>query len=79
MNKGAQDKKYVGQKEVKYRFWESDKKRMTYLIIKFPIRYNKTEKVFLKDIVSEKDGVKFSIILMRGILNTQVEEIKEKK
>ena len=72
-------KKYVGQKEVKYRFWESDKKRMTYLIIKFPIRYNKTEKVFLKDIVSEKDGVKFSIILMRGILNTQVEEIKEKK
>ncbi len=70
--------KYKGQKEIKYRFWESDKKRMTYLAIKFPDQYNETNKIFLKSIVSEKEGVKFSIILMKKILDTQVEEIKEK-
>lgn len=71
--------KYAGQKEIKYRFWENDKKRMTYLIIKFPPKYDEIVKIFLKDIISEKDGVKFSIILMKRILDTQVEEIKEKK
>ena len=29
-------------------------------------------------IINEKDGVKFSFIMMRNILNTQVEEISEK-
>lgn len=67
---------YEGHKQVKYRFWEVDKKRMTYLSINFPNNYTHGEKIFLKDVLSEKEGVKFSIILMRKILNTQVEEIK---
>lgn len=71
-------KEYVGRKEVKYRFWENDKKKMTYLTIKFPVKYSKTGKIFLKDIISERDGIKFSIILMKRVLDTQVEEIKEK-
>jgi hypothetical protein len=33
--------------------------------------------MFLKDILSEKEGVKFSFILMKQILDTQVEEIKD--
>lgn len=72
-------KKYINHKEVKYRFWESDKKKMTYLSIKFPTHYNEKSKIFLKDIISEKEGVKFSIILMKKILDTQVKEVKEKE
>ena len=69
--------KYQGKSEVKYRFWEEKKKQMTYLSINFPSTYG-DDKIYLKDIISEKDGVKFSFIMMRNILNTQVEEIKEK-
>lgn len=70
-------KKYQGSSEIKYRFWEEKKKQMTYLSIDFPSTYS-DEKIYLKDIISEKDGVKFSFIMMRNILNTQVEEISEK-
>lgn len=69
-------KKYEGQSKVKYRFWEPSKKKMTYLTISFPNEYINDSKVFLKDIITEKEGVKFSFILMRQIMNTQVEEIK---
>lgn len=72
-------RKYEGHEQVKYRFWEADKKRMTYLSINFPKNYTKGDKIFLKDILTEKEGVRFSIILMRKILTTQVEEIKESK
>lgn len=67
--------KYKGKDVVKYRFWEADKKKMTYLSINFPKDYNNDSKIFLKDILSEKEGVKFSFILMKKILDTQVEEI----
>jgi len=70
-------KKYQGKDEVKYRFWEQKKKQMTYLSINFPSTYG-DDKIYLKDIISEKNGVKFSFIMMSNILNTQVAEIKEK-
>jgi len=69
-------KKYSGHDEVKYRFWEADKKQMTYMSIRFPQKYD-DNRIYLKDILSEKDGVKFSFIMMKNILNTQVESIKE--
>jgi hypothetical protein len=65
--------KYQGHDPVKYRFWEAEKKKMTYMSVNFPTTYTSGEKVFLKDILSEKDGVKFSLVLMRKILDTQVE------
>ena len=70
--------KYTGKETVKYRFWEEDKKQMTYLSIKFPSKYKNDNKIFLKEILTEKEGVKFSFILMKQILDTQVEEIKIK-
>ena len=70
-------KKYAGHDEVKYRFWEADKKRMTYMSINFPEEYGES-KIYLKDMVAEKDGVKFSLIMMRQILNTQMESVGEK-
>ncbi|MDD5360777.1 MAG: hypothetical protein PHN88_01490 [Ignavibacteria bacterium] len=69
-------RKYVGHKVIKYRYWEPAKKEMTYLTISFPKEYLNDSNVFLKDIITEKEGVKFSFILMRRIMNTQVEEIK---
>lgn len=68
-------KKYDGHQEIKYRFWEPSKNKMTYLTISFPKGYLNDTKVFLKDIITERKGVKFSFILMRQILNTQVEQI----
>ena len=46
------------------------------MTIKFPNKYDDS-KIYLKDIISEKDGVKFSFIMMRNILNTQVAHIIE--
>jgi len=65
--------KYQGHDPVKYRFWEAEKKKMTYMSVNFPTAYTSGERVFSKDILSEKDGVKFSHVLMRKILDTQVE------
>ncbi len=65
-------KKYEGHQPVKYRMWEGKKKKMTSLSINFPTEYTKGMRVFLKDILSEKDGVTFSIIFMKKIIDTQV-------
>lgn len=65
-------KKYCGENEVKFRFWEAEKKKMTYLSIRFPKNYSDETKIYIKDILHEKEGIKFSFILMKKILNTQV-------
>jgi hypothetical protein len=64
--------KYAGKDSVKYRFWEGDKKRMTYLSINFPEKYEEGLKIYLRDILAEKEGVRFSFVLMRQIIDTQV-------
>lgn len=68
--------KYHSSSEVKYRFWENDKKLMTYLTINFPSNYLNNEKIYLKNIMLEKDGVKFAVIMMKQVLDTQVESVK---
>lgn len=70
-------RKYMGKEHVKYRFWEEQKKKMTYLSIYFPEHYTDDVRIYLKDILSEKEGIKFSFILMKQVLNTQVESVKE--
>jgi hypothetical protein len=67
-----------GKEQLKYRFWEEDKKKMTYIAIRFPKGYTQGEKIFLKSMLPEKDGVKFSSIFMWNILKIQVEAINEK-
>ena len=66
--------KYKDRNTVKYRLWEAQKKRMTYLSINFPQKYDDNKKLYLKEILSEKEGVKFSFVLMKQILDTQVEK-----
>jgi len=70
-------KKYVGYEESKFRFWEPEKELMTYISIRFPQKYDE-QKVYLRDIISEKDGIKFSIIMMKNILDSQVEAIEKR-
>ena len=69
-------KNYGGHDEIKYRFWEEDKKKMTYMSIRFPSTYN-NDKIYLKDIISEKDGVKFSLIMMKKITGKLTEPGQE--
>lgn len=66
-------KKYSGRPPVKYRFWEEEKKRMTYLSINFPATYNSTGNIFSHDILKEKEGVMFAFVLMKQVMDTQVE------
>lgn len=62
---------------VKYRIWEYSKKKMTYIKISFPEQYGDGKCIYLKDIISEKDGVKFCISLMKQILDIQTEKSKK--
>ncbi len=63
---------YVGRPPVKYRFWEATKKRMTYLSITLPNQYGGDTKIYLRDLVNERDGVRFCFVLMRQIMSTQI-------
>jgi hypothetical protein len=65
------------KEHVKYRIWNGEKKTMTYLEVNFPNDYKDGEDVYLKDILHEKDGVQFAFVLMKRVLMSQVETIKE--
>jgi hypothetical protein len=68
-------KEYQKKEQVKFRFWEQDKKRMTYLNITFPVNYTGGEKIYLKDIITEREGVKFLFVMMFQILGNIIEII----
>lgn len=59
--------------EIKYRIWESEKRKMTYISVFFPENYNNDELIYLKDIISENDGIKLCISFMKEVLDTQVD------
>lgn len=48
-------RKYEKKEDVKYRFWEESKKTMTYVKISFPKEYSDDSKIFLKEIITEKE------------------------
>lgn len=60
---------------IKYRFWEPVSKKMTYIEVKLDQGYSDGKDVKLKNILPEKDGVKFLSIFMRDILMTQIEKL----
>jgi hypothetical protein len=67
---------YAGHQQVKYRVWNPKKKTMTYVSINFPAKYE-NDKMFLKDLMPEKEGLIFSLSLMRQVLDSQVESVRE--
>ncbi len=62
---------------IKYRIWEKSKKLMTYIQIHLPEEYKDTSKIFLKNVISEKEGIKLCVSFMKQILDTQVYSDKE--
>jgi hypothetical protein len=66
-----------GKQPIKYRFWEETHKTMTYVAVQFPNKYSEGGNIYLKYILEEKSGIKFSIIFMKSILMTQVEGVGE--
>lgn len=67
-------KKYCGKGDIGYRFWDEDKKKMTYVKINFLVEYKEDIKLYLKDIISELEGIRFCFILMNKVLESQLEE-----
>lgn len=70
--------KYVSHSPIEYRFWSEKKKKMTYVTVTFPIEYE-DNKIYLKNIIDENDGIRFCIILMHKVLMSQVIEINNSK
>ena len=63
---------YAGRDQVKLRIWEGKFKRMTYVVVSYPEAYDNTSEIYLRDILTEREGVKFSFVLMKQIADTQV-------
>lgn len=63
--------KYAGRDEIKYRMWIANKKKMIYVDINFPPKFDK-DKIYLKDIISEKNGIVFLCGAMKNILDSQL-------
>jgi hypothetical protein len=63
---------YEGHAPIKYRIWSFKKKKFTYVTIGFPIGYLSDRKIFLSNMLPEKEGAIFSVAFMRKILDTQV-------
>lgn len=69
--------KYKGHKEVEYRFKYVGHKEFTYVTFSFPEEYA-DNKIYLKDMVNENDGIRFCLFLMFRVLMSQVVLITEK-
>ena len=67
-------RKYEAKDPVKYRMWNPKKKEMTYLSINLPGSYSIGKKIYLKDILKEREGVEFSLAFMKKVIDTQVED-----
>ena len=65
-------KTFSGHSEIKYRTWNPKKREMTCASIHFPAKYDDDSKIKLRDILSEKEGIKFCLSFMKSILNSQV-------
>ena len=68
-------KKYCGHEDIEYRFKYINHKEFTYVVFSFPKEYSEN-KIFLKDIINEIDGIRFCVFLMNRVLMSQVLSIK---
>lgn len=66
-----------GKNEYKWRIWDEDKKKMKYgYIIKFPKDYGKNTKIFIKNLIDEDKGIEISLLMIKRVLESQIESIK---
>jgi hypothetical protein len=62
---------YRSHSPVKYRIWDSLKKSFNYVSINFGWLYGGDSKIYLRDIIAEREGIWFAYILMRQVLASQ--------
>ncbi|MBQ6109909.1 MAG: hypothetical protein IJL05_00835 [Alphaproteobacteria bacterium] len=61
---------YKNKESIKFRVWNEKKRTMTYMDIKFP---DDTQKqIYLKDLISEKEGMLLCMMLMKKVLDSQL-------
>lgn len=65
---------YEGKPQVKYRFFDRAAKEFIYVTINFPSGYSQNHPIMLSSILTEREGVRFSIRLMLDILLQNVED-----
>ncbi len=58
----------------KFRIFDNNNKKFEYFEIRFPSSLKDDDKVYLKDIFSEKVGIRFCIIFMMKYLSIQLKE-----
>ena len=62
---------------VKYRFLDGSIQKLVYVSVSFPSNYAANEKIFLSEILTEREGSRFSIRLMLSVLIKNVENPNE--
>lgn len=63
-----------GKEPFKWRIWDPLNKKMKYgYVINFPKDYSKNSKIYLKDLIDENYGIEISLIMIKGVLESQVE------
>lgn len=71
-------KKYLNHPQVEYRYKNPKEDKFIYVSINFPQHYNDNNKIYLNDLVSEKDSIRLLCVFMYRVLMSQVIEIKER-
>ena len=66
-------KQNIDKESVKYRVWIAKSKKMVYMDINFPKKSN--DKIFLRDLISEKEGLLFCMVLMKQVIDSQIEKV----
>lgn len=64
--------KFRSHSPVKYRIWDSSKKSFDHVSINFGWSYGGDSKIYLRDIIAEREGIRFAYILMRQVLDSQL-------
>jgi hypothetical protein len=69
--------KNEGREKYEWRIWDGNKKEMKYgYVIKFPQNYSKNSKFYIKDSIDEDKGIEISLLMIKKVLESQVESIK---
>lgn len=69
---------YDNHESYKWRIWDAKNKEMTYgYQFNFPKGYSEGKTIYLKDLIDEDKGIKFSVHLIRQMFYSQIVSIKE--
>jgi hypothetical protein len=68
--------KYKGSNEVQYRFMDAKSRKWRYSTISFPKDYG-DDKIYIKDMISEKDGILLCAVLMYRVVMSQIIKISD--